>query len=326
MGQAVSMSEPSPSLRPRPSPEPAPAEDLWLIEGFLDAAWLERGLSDNTLAAYRSDLTRYADWLRGQGLGMLQAQRSDVLGFLGAELGPTQLGHPGRAVRTMGRRLSSLRGFYRHLVQRGRLGEDPSAQVEGVRLGRALPAALSEAEVDALLGAPDREAVLGLRDAAMLETLYATGLRVSELVGLRASRYNPRQATVRVTGKGGKDRLVPLGAGALDLLDRYLRQSRSVLLASAPSDFLFVTRRGKPLTRQAFWYLVKRYAVRAGIAKPLSPHTLRHAFATHLLDHGADLRVVQLLLGHRDISTTQIYTHVARARLKALHREHHPRG
>ncbi|MBA2593321.1 MAG: site-specific tyrosine recombinase XerD [Pseudomonadota bacterium] len=312
------MSEPFPS--PRLGPEPAAAEDLWLIEGFLDAVWLERGLSDNTLAAYRSDLTRYADWLRGQGLGVLKAQRSDVLGFLGAGW------HPGRAVRTMARRLSSLRGFYRHLVQRGRLGEDPSAQVEGVRLGRALPAALSEAEVDALLGAPDREAVLGLRDAAMLETLYATGLRVSELVGLRASRYNPRQATVRVTGKGGKDRLVPLGASALDLLDRYLRQSRPVLLASAPSDFLFVTRRGRPLTRQAFWYLIKRYAVRAGIAKPLSPHTLRHAFATHLLDHGADLRVVQLLLGHRDISTTQIYTHVARARLKALHAEHHPRG
>jgi integrase/recombinase XerD len=306
------MSEPSPSL------EPAPAEDLWLIEGFLDAVWLERGLSDNTLAAYRSDLTRYAGWLRGRGLRVLEAQRSDVLGFLGAG------SH--RAVRTMARRLSSLRGFYRHLVQRGRLGEDPSAQVEGVRLGRALPAALSEAEVEALLGAPDREAVLGLRDAAMLETLYATGLRVSELVGLRAGRYNPRQATVRVTGKGGKDRLVPLGGAALDLLDRYLGQSRPVLLASAPSDFLFVTRRGRPLTRQAFWYLIKRYAVCAGIAKPLSPHTLRHAFATHLLDHGADLRVVQLLLGHRDISTTQIYTHVARARLKALHAEHHPRG
>lgn len=306
------MSEPSPSL------EPAPAEDLWLIEEFLDAVWLERGLSDNTLAAYRSDLTRYADWLRGRGLGVLEAQRSDVLGFLGAG------SH--RAVRTMARRLSSLRGFYQHLVQRGRLGEDPSAQVEGVRLGRALPAALSEAEVDALLGAPDREAVLGLRDAAMLETLYATGLRVSELVGLRAGRYNPRQATVRVTGKGGKDRLVPLGGAALDLLDRYLGQSRPLLLASAPSDFLFVTRRGRPLTRQAFWYLIKRYAVCAGIAKPLSPHTLRHAFATHLLDHGADLRVVQLLLGHRDISTTQIYTHVARARLKALHAEHHPRG
>jgi integrase/recombinase XerD len=303
---------------PFPSSEPAPAEDLWLIEGFLDAVWLERGLSDNTLAAYRSDLTRYAGWLRGRGLRVLEAQRSDVLGFLGAG------SH--RAVRTMARRLSSLRGFYRHLVQRGRLGEDPSAQVEGVRLGRALPAALSEAEVEALLGAPDREAVLGLRDAAMLETLYATGLRVSELVGLRAGRYNPRQATVRVTGKGGKDRLVPLGGAALDLLDRYLGQSRPVLLASAPSDFLFVTRRGRPLSRQAFWYLIKRYAVCAGIAKPLSPHTLRHAFATHLLDHGADLRVVQLLLGHRDISTTQIYTHVARARLKALHREHHPRG
>jgi integrase/recombinase XerD len=183
------MSEPS------PSPEPAPAEDLWLIEGFLDAVWLERGLSDNTLAAYRSDLTRYAGWLRGRGLGVLEAQRSDVLGFLGAG------SH--RAVRTMARRLSSLRGFYRHLVQRGRLREDPSAQVEGVRLGRALPAALSEAEVEALLGAPDREAVLGLRDAAMLETLYATGLRVSELVGLRAGRYNSRQASVRVTGKGG---------------------------------------------------------------------------------------------------------------------------
>jgi integrase/recombinase XerD len=306
------MSEPS------PSPEPVPAEDLWLIEGFLDAVWLERGLSDNTLAAYRSDLTRYAGWLRGRGLRVLEAQRSDVLGFLGAG------SH--RAVRTMARRLSSLRGFYRHLVQRGRLGEDPSAQVEGVRLGRALPAALSEAEVEVLLGAPDREAVLGLRDAAMLETLYATGLRVSELVGLRAGRYNPRQATVRVTGKGGKDRLVPLGGAALDLLDRYLGQSRPVLLASASSDFLFVTQRGRPLSRQAFWYLIKRYAVCAGIAKPLSPHTLRHAFATHLLDHGADLRVVQLLLGHRDISTTQIYTHVARARLKALHREHHPRG
>ncbi len=301
---------------PSPEPRPAPVEDLRLIEGFLDAVWVERGLSDQTLAAYRSDLMQFADWMRSRGRSLPEAERGDVLGFLGS----------GCAVRTAARRRSSLRGFYRHLAERGRIHVDPTAQVEGVRLGRALPATLSETEVDALLAAPDREAVLGLRDAAMLETLYATGLRVSELVGLMMSRYNPRQGTVRVTGKGGKDRLVPLGAGAVDLLERYLRCSRPALLGALPSPFLFLTQRGKPLTRQAFWYLVKRYAVRAGIARPLSPHTLRHAFATHLLNHGADLRVVQLLLGHRDISTTQIYTHVARTRLKALHAEHHPRG
>jgi integrase/recombinase XerD len=302
---------------PSPNPERPPSEDLSLIEGFLDAQWLERGLSDATLAAYRSDLSQFAAWLRSRGSSLMEVGRGDVLGFLGTG---------GHAVRTMARRLSSLRGFYRHLVQRGRLTEDPSALVEGVRLGRTLPGALSEAEVDALLRAPDCGTVLGLRDAAMLETLYATGLRVSELVGLRMGRYNERQATVRVTGKGGKDRLVPLGAAALALLDRYLGHTRPALLGHSPSEYLFVTRRGRPLTRQAFWYLIKRYALKAGIAKPLSPHTLRHAFATHLLNHGADLRVVQLLLGHRDISTTQIYTHVARARLKALHAEHHPRG
>ncbi len=305
---------------PSPSPEGPSATDLGRIEGFLDAVWMDSGLSENTLAAYRSDLMGFATWMRARGMALSDARRSDVLGFLGGGSRPCE------AARTIARRRSSLRGFYRYLVERGEIGEDPSAQAEGVRLGRPLPASLSEVEVDALLGAPDRESVLGLRDAAMLETLYATGLRVSELVGLRMSQYNPRQATVHVTGKGGKDRLVPLGAGALDRLDHYLRQSRSALLGAAPSSFLFVTRRGKPLTRQAFWYLVKRYAARAGIARPLSPHTLRHAFATHLLNRGADLRVVQLLLGHRDISTTQIYTHVARARLKALHAEHHPRG
>lgn len=296
---------------------PGDPADLALIERFLDALWMERGLSDNTLAAYRSDLVALARGLRHAGGCLMTARRSDLMGFFG--------GFGRASVRSTARRLSSLRQFYQHLVREGLLTGDPSERIEALRLGRPLPKSLTEAEVETLLHAPDTGDALGLRDRAMLEVLYATGLRVSELVQLRCSQVNPRQGVVRITGKGGKDRLVPLGEEALGWLDRYLSESRPALLRGQPSEYLFLTRRGHRMTRQAFWHLIRRYAFRA-ITKPISPHTLRHAFATHLVNHGADLRVVQLLLGHRDISTTQIYTHVARARLSQLHALHHPRG
>lgn len=233
----------------------------------------------------------------------------------------------GASPRSVARLLSSVRRFYRYLTQIGVRLDDPSARLPAPRLGRPLPKSLTERDVDALLAAPDVTTTVGLRDRAMLETLYATGLRVSELVSLPVARLNTRQGLVRVVaGKGGKDRLVPLGEEAITWLERYLGEARPALLDGRSSDALFVTSRGEAMTRQAFWYLIKRYAQRAGIDKPLSPHTLRHAFATHLLDHGADLRSLQMLLGHADLSTTQIYTHVARERLKELHARHHPRG
>ncbi|MGH9576427.1 MAG: site-specific tyrosine recombinase XerD, partial [Terriglobales bacterium] len=244
--------------------------------------------------------------------------RSEVMSFLGAT--------PNASARTLARRLSSLRQLYGYLVREGLIKEDPCATIEGPRVGRVLPRTLSEAEVELLLQGPNIESPAGLRDRSMLELLYATGLRVTELVRLERAQINLRQGVVRVTGKGGKDRLVPIGEEGVGWLQRYLDEGRGTLLKRALSDFLFVTARGGPMTRQAFWYLIKRYARQAGIYKPLSPHTLRHAFATHLVNHGADLRVVQLLLGHSDITTTQIYTHVARARLKELHARHHPRG
>lgn len=292
--------------------------DAALIEAFLDALWTERGLADNTLAAYRNDLTAFARWLARRGRGLREAEAADLLGFLAAR--------PGAAARSTARRLSSLRRLYRHLVREGVVAGDPSAGIEAPRLGRLLPRSLTEAQVEALLTAPALDDPIGLRDRAMLEVLYATGLRVSELVGLTLSQVSLRQELVRVIGKGGKERLVPLGEEALAWLDRYLREARPELARRGCADQVFLTRRGAPLTRQGFWYAVRRHALRAGIRGRLSPHTLRHAFATHLLNHGADLRVVQLLLGHGDISTTQIYTHVARARLKDLHARHHPRG
>jgi len=300
------------------SADTAAATDEGLIERFLDALWTERGLADNTLTAYRTDLRALARSLRRHGGSLIGAGASDLLDFLG--------GFAGGSARSTARRLSAIKRFYRYLVRERQLTVDPSAGIRPPRLGRVLPETLTEQDVEALLGTPDVTQPLGLRDRAMLETLYATGLRVSELVNLPTVRLNLRQGVIRVTGKGGKERLVPLGEQAIDWIERYLREARAALLGAAGPAALFVTRRGGPMTRQMFWQIIKRHARRAGIAKSLSPHTLRHAFATHLLNHGADLRVVQLLLGHGSISTTQIYTHVARARLKALHAAHHPRG
>lgn len=294
--------------------------DITLVERFLDALWLERGLSENTLSAYRSDLLGLSQWLQQQRTDLLGASRADLLGYLQRRV------EDGARPRSSARLLSSTRRFYRYLVRERLLSEDPSARIDAPKLGRSLPKSLTEEEVEALLAAPDTSNPLGMRDRAMLEVLYASGLRVSELVGLDSPQVNMQQGLVRVLGKGNKERLVPLGEEALGWLERYLREARGLLLGAVQSDVLFPSRRGSGMTRQAFWQLIKRYAVLAGISKHLSPHTLRHAFATHLLNHGADLRVVQLLLGHSTLSTTQIYTHVARERLKNLHAQHHPRG
>jgi integrase/recombinase XerD len=292
-----------------------------LIEGFADALWMERGLSQNTLAAYQSDLRAFAHWLNEErGQPLIAAERADLLDYL------ARLAQQGRNPRSSARLLSCLRQFYQHLRRRGLIEIDPSARVDAPRLGRPLPKSLSEADVEALLGAPDTQDARGHRDRTMLEVLYAGGLRVSELVNLTPSQVSLTQGVVRILGKGGKERLVPLGEDACDWLRDYVRGPRLDILGGRVSDFLFPTSRSDCMTRQAFWQLIKRYAILAGVVKPLSPHTLRHAFATHLLNHGADLRVVQMLLGHSDLSTTQIYTHVARERLKQLHACHHPRG
>jgi len=295
-------------------------DDEALLERFLDAVWMEHGLSDHTLAAYRADLKGMALFLRKQAATLMTAQRADLLAYL------TQRVKGGARPRTTARLLSSLRRFYQYLLREGCLKADPSAQIDAPKLGRPLPKSLTESEVEALLQAPDVSQYLGLRDRAMLELLYACGLRVSELIELPVSQLNLRQGVLRVVGKGNKERLVPLGEEAADWLDRYQHQARPAVLAGRMSDALFVTQRGSAMTRQAFWYLIKRYARQAGITTGLSPHGLRHSFATHLLNHGADLRVLQMLLGHSNLSTTQIYTHVARERLKGLHATHHPRG
>jgi integrase/recombinase XerD len=294
--------------------------ELARVERFVEAIWMEYGLSSHTRQAYRTDLAGFAKWLIERGLGLEQASRAEIMGYLGERVAG------GAKPRTTARLLSSLRRFYRYELREGRLDGDPTALVDAPRLGRPLPESLTESEVEALLDAPDTEDPLGLRDRAMLECLYATGLRVSELVALTLQQLNLRQGVVRVMGKGNKERLVPLGEEALDWAEAYLHRARPELLAGRTSAAAFVTRRGGAMTRQAFWYRIKAYATQAGIRKPLSPHTLRHSFATHLLNHGADLRVVQLLLGHSDLSTTQIYTHVARHRLQELHATHHPRG
>jgi integrase/recombinase XerD len=287
------------------------------LDRFLDALWLEAGLSRNTLSAYRSDLEGFAAWLKA---APAQATREQIMGYLAEGV------RRGSRPRTSARLLSSLRRYYHYLLREGLITEDPTATLEAPRLGRPLPKSLSEEQVERLLNAPDTETPLGLRDRAMLETLYATGLRVSELVGLAVQRLNLQSGVVQAIGKGDKERLVPLGEEAIEWLQRYLREARAKLLHGQTSDALFPTARGAAMTRQAFWHNLKRYAQRAGIESSLSPHTLRHAFATHLLNHGADLRVVQMLLGHADLSTTQIYTQVARERLKQLHAQHHPRG
>lgn len=290
------------------------------IDAFLDRLWSERGLSQNTLAAYRADLSALARWLAARGVELDQARREHLLAYLAWRV------ERGTRPRSTARQLSSFRRYYRDLVRNGRRSEDVTARIEMPRLGRSLPASLSESDVERLLAAPPTDDPLGLRDRAMLEVLYASGLRVTELVGLRYDQLNLRQGVVRIVGKGDRERLVPLGEEAQRWVSRYLRDGRGAILASRQSDFLFPTRRSGSMTRQTFWHLIKRYASMAGIERPLSPHTLRHAFATHLLNHGADLRAVQMLLGHSDLSTTQIYTHIARERLKDVHGQHHPRG
>ena len=294
--------------------------DTQLLDQFLDGIWLESGLSANTLAAYRTDLLAFQIWLAKKGLALEQVTRADLLAYLAANV------RAGLSPRSSARHLSTLRRFYRYLLIQGRTQADPTADVRSPVIGRPLPKNISEQGVEKLLSTPPRGTALGSRDRAMLETMYASGLRVSELVGLTLNELDLTTGLVRVVGKGGRERIVPLGEEASESLREYLGQARSDLLKAQLTDAVFVTRRGGPMTRQAFWQLIKRYAQQAGIGAEFSPHSLRHAFATHLLNHGADLRSVQMLLGHTDLSTTQIYTHVARARLQSLHGTHHPRG
>ncbi len=304
-------------------PSSAPQQtvpDQALIESTLEQAWSELGLSQNTLSAYRSDLGATASALAGRGRNLLSARREDLYQLLAARL------QAGIGARSNARLLSALRLFYRLQLRLQRIDADPTALVESPKLPRSLPKSLSESEVEALLAAPEGAHPIGLRDRAMLELLYATGLRVTELVTLTTDQINLRQGVLRVRGKGAKERLVPLGEMAVDSLDRYLTGARGALLGRRESVDLFVSARGQRITSQAFWLMVKKYALRAGINRAVSPHGLRHAFATHLLNHGADLRALQMLLGHRSLATTQIYTLVATEGLKRLHAEHHPRG
>lgn len=286
------------------------------IDQYIDEVWLEKGLSENTLAAYRRDLRALAEDLDKD---LFQVSEPDLLNVLAKRF------DRGYRTTSSARWLSCIKGFYRHSLARGRIARDPAAHIEHPALGRPLPRSMSESQIVALLKVPDTETPIGLRDRAMLELLYATGLRISELVSLGLASVNLRQGVVRVVGKGGKERLVPVGEEALAWIERFVRDGRQAL-SGASTEALFPSRRGRPMTRQTFWYAVKRYALKAGIDRSISPHTLRHAFATHLLNHGADLRAVQMMLGHADLSTTQIYTHIAQARLKELHRAHHPRG
>jgi len=289
-----------------------------LIDQFLDAVWVEQGLSENTLSAYGSDLRIFAKWLAGKS--MLEVDGAELSSFLASRY------KEGIGNRSSARILSSLRRFYGYYIRENNIKIDPTALIESPRIGQPLPASLSEQDVELLLDAPEVSNALGFRDRTMLEMLYATGLRVSELVNLKFEQISFRQGVVRIIGKGNKERLVPVGEEAMSWLESYMSQARKTILGEHQCDYLFVTNRADSMTRQAFWHIIKRHAKKAGINKELSPHTLRHAFATHLLNHGADLRVVQLLLGHSDLSTTQIYTHIARERLKELHSKYHPRG
>jgi integrase/recombinase XerD len=287
-----------------------------VIDRFLDALWIEDGLAANTLAAYRRDLSLFAAWL---GAPIEAARESDLLAYMAAR-------HAGSKATSANRRLTVFKRFFRWALREKLASADPTLRLRNARQALRVPKALSEAQVEALLAAPDVDKPLGLRDRAMLELLYACGLRVSELVTLRTVQVGLAEGVLRVTGKGSKERLVPFGEEAASWLQRYLAEARAAILGGQASDALFVTARGGAMTRQMFWKLIKAHALAAGIDAPLSPHTLRHAFATHLLNHGADLRAVQMLLGHADIATTTIYTHVARERLRALHAQHHPRG
>jgi integrase/recombinase XerD len=299
--------------------EAAAVETTAALAAFDRALWLEEGLSTNTRAAYARDLRALAAFLATQGRGLDAARESDLLAYAAAR-------HAGSKASSANRRLASFKRYYRWALREGRLQADPTLRLANARQPLRVPKTLSEAQVEALLAAPQGEGAVALRDRAMLELLYATGLRVSELVGLPSVGLNLRDGLVRVRGKGDKERLVPLGEVACEALRRYLDGPRAELLAGKTSQLLFVSSRGLPMRREVFWRLVKRYAGLAGVTSPLSPHTLRHAFATHLLNHGADLRSVQLLLGHADLSTTQIYTHVARERLRSLVQQHHPRA
>jgi len=291
-----------------------------IVEAFIDKLLTEAGLSNNTLDAYRNDLMHFLQWVKIEGYDLVTLRRENVREYVYNRV----LG--GDKPRTTARQLSSLRRFFRYLLSQEIIKSDPTLDIESPKLGRPLPKAMSEQDVDRLLDAPQPEKPLGLRDRAMLEVLYATGIRVSELVGLQIQQIDMNQGLARIVGKGNKERLVPLGEEALEWLARYFSGARKELLGAHHLDYLFVTSRGGAMTRQAFWYNLKKHVAAAGIGVPVSPHTLRHAFATHLLNHGADLRAVQMLLGHSDLSTTQISAQVARERLKQLHGRHHPRG
>lgn len=311
------------ALAPTPAPVTAavtaPAESLSAIDAFIDALWLEEGLSRNTLAAYRRDLTHYAAWLGASALLLDQTTQTELNGYFAARHGSTR-------ASTANRRLTVFKRYFRWALREHRVAADPTLKMLSAKTPLRVPKTLSEQHVEALLGAPDVATPLGLRDRAMLELIYASGLRVSELVGLKTFHLSMADGVLRVMGKGGKERLVPFGQVAGEWIARYLRESRPAILAGQQTEDLFVTARGAAMSRLMFWINVKKYARLAGVAPTISPHTLRHAFATHLLNHGADLRAVQMLLGHADISTTTIYTHVARERLRQLHQKHHPRG
>ncbi len=297
-----------------------PKDSKVIIDRFLDAIWMERGLSENTLDAYRADLLALDQRLKERDVKIVDASKADLLDYISLRV------EGGAKPRSTARQLSSFRRFYRYLLREGTIADDPTAEIAMPKIGRSLPQSLTEDEVDALLAAPNVSEPLGNRDRAMLELLYATGVRVSELINLKMSQMNLNQGVIRVIGKGNRERLIPLGGEAQDWLRDFIDGARIEILLERQTDYLFPTRRGDRMTRQAFWHIIKRYAKKAGVRKKLSPHTVRHAFATHLLNNGADLRVIQLLLGHSDVSTTQIYTHVARERMKELHSQHHPRG
>ena len=291
-----------------------------IIEEFIDHLWLEDGLSKNTLNSYRFDLELFSEWLtKTLKKNVLDVSQADIQLYLSFKF-------PTSKARSISRLLATLRRLYRYLLRENKVKVDPTLEILSPKIPKSLPKSLSEEEVESLLDAPSVKTVSGLRDKAMLELLYACGLRVSELVNILLTELSMTEGVIRVTGKGSKTRLVPMGEEAVDWIKKYINESRNSILKKKTSKYLFITIRGSAMTRQAFWYLIKRYSIIAQINKPMSPHILRHAFATHLINHGADLRVVQMLLGHSDISTTQIYTHVARERLKNLHRSHHPRG